>query len=238
MKTAILVGYGEIGKAVKEVFKSTIDIHVYDYPIYEQVEYLDSYDLMFVAFPYDDDFIDQVKGYQERFNPKGTIIFSTVQIGTTDQIEHAVHSPIEGKHPNLAESIRLAPRWVGGESGHWNAFIADFFINCGLDVHFVLNAKTTEFLKLSSTSLYGVNIEFARYRKVVCDELGIDYRLVKEFDQDYNELYKMLGLEQYQRYILDPPEGPIGGHCVTENSVILNKFFPSKMLRMIFNKNE
>lgn len=239
MKKAILVGYGEIGKAVKEVFKNDIDIDVCDLKFMEHEYYDESYDLMFVAFPYDDDFVHNVGLYEHRFKPQGTIIFSTIQIGTIDKLSKfmdVVHSPVEGKHPDLADSIRFMTRWVGGIDSTTSLEIMMFFANSGLDLRLVIDAKATEFLKLSSTSLYGVNIEFARYRKSVCDSLGIDYNLVKEFDKDYNELYKKLGLEQYQRYILDPPKGIISGHCVVPNAKILDKLFPSELLKRIFRR--
>lgn len=249
----ILIGNGQIGHAVFEVFLSNqqrVDIvdkkWVLDDPVIkEAMGFKNSYDIMLVTIPYSDDFVQIVKDYQKQFNPKATIIFSTVAIGTTRQIPNAVHSPVEGRHPDLAESIRKMQRFIGGISQiplyNWNV-IVDFFRpairSIPMYYQIVDNSEHTEALKLMSTSLYGLNIEFARYRKEVADAIGMDYELVKAFDKAYNELYKELGLEQFQRYILDPPEGNLGGHCVTSNSKILNKQFPSIFLEEINRDKE
>jgi len=67
----------------------------------------------------------------------------------------------------------------------------------------------------------------------VCDELDLDFQAVKSWDRQYNDLYADLGMEQFSRYILDPPQGEIGGHCVVPNAVILNKQFPSPLVEEV-----
>jgi hypothetical protein len=226
---ALLMGFGEIGKGVYEVFQHVHEIHILDpkYPSYLPVE-LD-FDILLVAIPYSDHFVEAVTTTKEQYNIDAAIIFSTVAIGTTSKIPGAVHSPVEGKHPHLATSIRKMERWVGGESPKANFF----FRKAGINPKVVEKPEFTEFLKLRSTSLYGVNIEFARYSKQVCDDLGMDFHFVQAFDVDYNELYQNLGMPQYQRYILDAPEGVIGGHCIVGNSKILDAQYPSVFLKEI-----
>lgn len=234
----VLIGYGEIGKGVYEVFSPYHTIHRIDR------EYIDGvdpggYDALLVAIPYESDFIDIVKDYQALFAPHLTIIFSTVAIGTTTQIPNAVHSPVEGKHPDLAESIRIMPRFVGGVNEGNADLLAEFF--GGLEDYTVVpmtDSRHTEFLKLRSISLYGVNIEFARYTAEVCADLGMAWEYVKAFDAAYNMLYAQMGMLQYQRYILEPPEGNIGGHCVVPNSKILDKQYPSLFLKEINRDKE
>lgn len=226
---AILIGYGEVGRAVKEVFIKAHDIAIYDpNTCYHRPE-LGPYDIMLVCFPWDEMFFEYIEEYQAAFRPKGIIIFSTVPIGTTRKIPNAVHSPIEGKHPNLADSICIMRRWVGGFSD----VAKEFFEQAGIEPYFVEMPEWTEFLKLRSTSLYGVNIEFARYSKKIADDLGMSWELVKMFDEDYNDLYCVLDLPQYQRYILEPPEGMIGGHCVVPNAKMLDEQYPSIFLKEI-----
>lgn len=227
-----MVGFGEIGRAVCEVFGDKHNIDIYDAEFKERPTGI--YDILLVAIPYTDKFIDIVNGYRVDYGVKATVIFSTVAIGATRKIPGAAHSPVEGKHPELAKSIRIMPRWVGGH----NNVIARFFKEAGFEPVYVEMPEWTEFLKLSSTSLYGLNIEFARYRKSVCDKLGMDFGLVKRFDWHYNELYDSLGMPQFQRYILDPPEGNIGGHCVVPNARILDKQYPSLFLKEIYRDKE
>lgn len=224
---AIIVGYGEIGKALETVFSPFHEISVCD--IGYTSDWKDC-DILLVSIPYSDKFVEIVEKYQDRYKPKATIIFSTVAIGTTSGIKNAVHSPVEGKHPELAESIKSMRRWVGGE----NEDVLAFLKIAKMDVIVVKEPEFTEFLKLRSTSKYGINIEFARYEKSVCDSIGMDFILIKEFDCDYNHLYRKMGIRKFQRYILDPPEGEIGGHCIVPNAKILDEQYPSELLKQIY----
>jgi hypothetical protein len=187
------------------------------------------FDMMFVAIPYTDKFVDIVADYQKKYEPKNIIIFSTVAIGTCDKLG-AVHSPVEGMHPNLANSIKTATRWLGGECKEF----LDLLSMAKIKYKQVAEPKYTEFLKLRSTSLYGLNIEFARYGKKVADEIGMEFEFIKDFDRDYNRLYQNLGKTEYHRYILNPPTGKIGGHCVVPNAKILDEQYPDEFLKRIY----
>ena len=190
--------------------------------------------MLLVAIPYTDKFIEIIQDYQDKIKPEATIIFSSVAIGTC-KLLNAVHSPIEGMHPDLAQSFKIHKRWVGGH----NLIASQFFWNAGIKIMQVSEPEYTEFLKLRSTSLYGLNITFARYVKEVSDKLKMPFELTKNYDEDYNELYDTLGLKQFHRYILDAPVGRIGGHCICENSIILDKQFPNILLKEIYGyKNQ
>jgi hypothetical protein len=228
----ILVGYGQIGRAVTQVFSGFHDIDTYD--ITDEIKPKGIYDLLLVCIPYSKDFVKAVNAYRKEYEVQGTIIFSTVPIGTTRKIPGAVHSPVEGKHPDLAESILLMPRWIGGQS----YLATQFFEKTKMEVRHADKPEFTEFLKLQSTSNYGINIEWARYCKWVSDRLGMDYDLVKRFNRDYNELYLDLNLDQFQRYILDPPKGNIGGHCVVPNARMLDAQYPNLFLKEIYRDKE
>jgi hypothetical protein len=229
---AILAGYGQIGRAVYSVYSEYHTIDVYDSTFKEMPE--GKYDILLVAIPYTADFVKIVNDYRGEYGVRATIIFSTVAVGTTSQIIGAVHSPVEGKHPQLEHSIQIMRRWVGG----YNKTAENFFKEAGIKPVFVDRPEHTEFMKLSSTSLYGLNIEYARYRKEVCDKLGMDFELIRQFDADYNKLYQELGMPQYQRYILNPPEGNISGHCIVPNSIILDAQYPSIFLKEIYRDKE
>lgn len=190
------------------------------------------FDVLLVCIPYSDKFVEIVREEQKLYGVKATIIFSTVAIGTTRQIESAVHSFVEGRHPDLAKSILSMPRWIGGEGGE-SDLARRFFEAVNFYVRCLPRPEWTEWLKLRSTSKYGVNIEWTRYEDKVCSELGMPYEWVRLFDRDYNDLYKSLGLDCFQRYLLEPPRGKISGHCVRPNAEILNKQYPSFFLKAI-----
>lgn len=228
------MGYGEVGKGVADFFDEFHIIEIHDpakgYRVAKQ-----SCDVLLVAIPYNHDFIATVQRYQRDYEPRGTIIFSTVAIGTTKQIDNAIHSPIEGKHPHLEDSIRIMQRWVGGPKLR---VLENFFAAANLKPMWVKNPDWTEFLKLYSTSKYGVNIEYARYAKTVADSIEMPFEYTKLFDEAYNHLYTVLGQKQFQRYVLDAPDGIIGGHCIRPNSLILDEQFPSVFLKLIKNGGE
>jgi len=228
---ALLLGYGEVGKAVYQLFKDKHNVDISSLDFEQLTRPIDNNQILLVAIPYNDDFISTVKKYQGMINVDSTIIFSTVPIGTSKSL-NAVHSPVEGKHPNLVESLRVMHRWLGG----YNKIASQFFWNAGIKVTQVPKAAFTEFLKLRSTSLYGVNIEFARYTKTVVDDLKMPFDLVKDFDKDYNELYATMNMKQFQRYILDAPEGDIGGHCVVPNAILLDEQYPNIFLKEVYKK--
>lgn len=229
----LVVGYGEIGKAVKEAI--TPSAQVYDLNIKNNHK-LDSkdVDVMHVCFPYNVRFVENVQDYIARFQPHHVVIYSTVPIGTTRQVAGwAVHSPVEGKHPDLALSIRYMERWIGYNSDQEKLFFNGYFLERGFKTKLIKNTDFTEALKLLSTTEYGVNIEFARYKAHVAESLGMNYELTKEWNTEYNKLYKNLGLNEFQKFILDAPEGPKGGHCITPNARLLNEQHPSKFTKIV-----
>lgn len=223
---AILVGFGEIGKGVYEVFGKYHQIETYDIKSGKKPE--GSYDVLLVAIPFLDNFSEVIRDYQKEFGAKATIIFSTVPVGTCGPLG-AVHCPVEGKHPQLAESIRISDKWVGGTDKVATSFIeqAEF------KVISLEKPEYTEFLKLRSTTVYGLNIEFARYSKKVCDEIGLDFEQTKNWDGWVNGIYDHFGMEWAKRYVLDAPSGSKGGHCVTPNAKILSEQFPSPLVEIV-----
>jgi hypothetical protein len=225
----LVIGFGEIGQGVYEAFSQYHDLHYIDV-IKGSNATRESYDILLVCIPYSEGFIDYVKDYQIMYNPKGTIIFSTVPIGTTRQLSLTVHSPIEGKHPNLAESILKFHRYVGGI----NQTAVDFFMEAYINPTYFMKPEVTELLKLQSTTNYGINIEYARFVKELCDKYDVDYKFVKDFNTAYNELYEGTG---YKRYILDPPKDKIGGHCVVPNAKLLSKSIKNKFLEILEANN-
>jgi len=174
----------------------------------------------------------QVGEYRYKYKSKHTIIYSTVPIGTCGLLD-VTHSPVEGRHPNLEKSIRTMVRWLGSKNKSELDFFDKLFKEKNIKTRLVDSPEFTEFLKLRSTSKYGVNLVWADYEKSVADDLGMDFELLKEFDRNYNELYEKLDEDWAKRYVLDPPGGKINGHCVVPNSILLDKQYPNQMLKMI-----
>lgn len=226
----VIVGFGEIGRAVAAVLREPAG--VVD-PGQKMDNDLRNVDVMHVCFPYSEGFITYVKTYIKRFKPEHVIIWSTLPIGTTRRIPGAVHSPVEGVHPELALSIRSMVRWVGANDRSEGIFFAEYFLGLFMKPRVVNNSDFTEALKLLSTTEYGINIEFARYKKQVADDIGMNYEMTKEWNQDYNRLYHNLGMDWANKYVLDAPEGKKGGHCVTPNALLLYKQYPDELVKIV-----
>lgn len=224
----LLVGCGEMGNSIFDVFYTYHNITKYDIKSSEKP--IGEFELLLVSFPYSKNFVSEVLNYVKEYNVKSIIIFSTVAIGTTSKIPNAVHCPIEGKHPFLAPSIKAMQLFLGGST----VLVNRFFEMAEIEPIILEKPEFTEFLKLQSTSNYGLMIEYARYVKQVCDKLNMDYEYVKTFNKAYNELYEQLDMPNVKRYILDPPVGKIGGHCVVPNAKILDEQFESPLLKEIY----
>lgn len=222
MKSFIL-GLGEVGSALKEIFNKADPYHFYDNwagadlegsfgDIQRQV------DVLHVCIPYSDNFSRTVVEFQERFNPTYTIIHSTVPVGTSRELK-AIHSPIRGIHPNLESGIRTFPKFLGGEKA---SDVADYFRRAGIKVILFDKPETTEALKLFDTEYYKTCIEFAQRVKLFCEKNNLNFSEVYTIPNiTYNEGYTKLGMPEVVRPVLQPIMKEIGGHCLVPNSKLI-----------------
>ena len=226
----LIVGIGEVGGALKLVLNKEEDVQFKDI---EDKHIALPIDFMHVAIRYTDDFVKIVKKYIRDYKPKHVIVYSSVPVGTTKKLgKNVVHSPVEGLHPHLKQSLGNFTRFIGGTSEETLKATLDLwskYARCKI----VRDSRFTEFLKLYSTSTYGINIVWADYGDKWAKKLGMDYALIKEFNTQYNELYHRLKRPQFKRYVLNPPHGRIGGHCITPNAELLDGQEPHEMLKMI-----
>lgn len=225
----IVVGMGQIGGAVYQVLSdagnevSTLDINS---------EPVKNTEILHICFGYTDRFVQEVQRYQKFYKPRLTIIYSTVAVGITKGLTQTVHSPVEGRHPRLYYSIKAGTRYIGYNSvldGRLAEEIWSPITECAL----LPNSDWTEFLKLASTSKFGINLVWEDYVASVGKELGMPHEAAKDWDKAYNKLYKKLRFPQFRKYVLDAPEGKVGGHCVVPNAELLDVQFPNDMLKMI-----
>ncbi|MCL5667313.1 MAG: NAD-binding protein [Patescibacteria group bacterium] len=222
MKT-VIIGLGEVGKALYEILSEhykTVgfdknDWHAnFDYDGEENCET----EVMHVCIPYFDNFVEIVGQYQQKFQPKITIIHSTVPVGISRRCG-AVHSPIRGIHPNLEGGIRTFVKFLGGEQA---SEVADYFRRAGLKVHLCDEPETTELMKLMDTEYYRVCIEFAQRVKNLCRMYEVPFSDAYRLSNlTYNEGYTKLGHPEFVRPVLEPIMKEIGGHCVLPNKRIL-----------------
>ena len=213
--TSLILGKGEVGRALCEVLRSPQNpVVILDKGDITEIEP----DILHICFPYSDEFIVEVKRYQETYRPKHTVIHSTVPVGVSRQLG-AIHSPIRGIHPNLESGIRTFPKFLGGKQA---SEVADYFRRAGLKVIIFDKQETTEALKLFDTEYYRHNIEFAHRVKKYCDKHNLNFSEVYTIpNQTYNEGYTKLGMPEVVRPVLQPIMKPLGGHCLVPNAELI-----------------
>ena len=218
MTQSIIIGSGEIGKALYKVLKDTHDIVIRDT---EPLE-VDKVNVMHICFPYSEGFCGYVEAYKKEYNPDFTVIHSTIPVGTATKCG-AFHSPVRGVHPNLEGGIRTFVKYLAPR----NLELADYFKKAGIKIKQLEKPETTELAKMLSTTYYGLAISFHSYANKLAKETGTGFESVMtEFNTTYNQGYKELGMDNVVRPVLFfPKDDIIGGHCVTQNATLLKELY-------------
>ena len=231
---SVIIGYGEIGKAVGDFFDipDFIDLN-------QSRRSQMHYDYMHVAIPWSKTFVQDVSQYIYEIEPQLTIVHSTIPLGTTRKLMGPkVHFPVRGRHTNLAKGIKDYEAFIGYNSIYEKRIMEEYLDGLGMEVTYCKGYECTEGAKLLSLLQYGMNIEFARYAKEICDRWNISYtQSVKLYTESYNDGI-LEDNPQLVKTILDPPSGEIGGHCVLPAIKILNENDPSKILKSILERND
>lgn len=211
--SSIIAGLGEVGKGLNEILSRKYTCSPLDIDMKPDI---DRCGILNICFPYSDKFVGQVNDYVERYKPDLTIIHSTVPVGTTRQINgNKVHSPIRGKHPDMAKGIETYTKFIGYENLEEGVKAVWYFENVGLRCLPLKKYETTELAKILSLVRYGMNIVFTKDQKDLCDKLGLDYEdVVNHWERTLNFGQNAIGQSHLNRPILEPLESPIGGHCV------------------------
>jgi len=242
MKNIIILGYGQIGKSIDGIYNGFGEFAVHykdkdkETPGIEFLE-KDEVDIMHVCIPYNEAFNDAVIKELNLYNPKLTIIHSTVKVGTTRNLQEAtgnfiVHSPIMGVHPNLTESIKTFTKILGGIDHEAVQHAEYHFGALGIKTIIYGSPEESELSKLLSTTYYYHCINFMKHTHMLCEKYNVDFEQVYGFTNEiYNEGYEKMGMEFVKRPILKYIPGNTGGHCLVPNAEILkNEFKPAKRL--------
>lgn len=219
----LVIGLGEVGASLVEVFKCDGEDKFKNITAKEK-----SYDFLHIVFPFSKDFIKDTKGYIKKYNPKYTIIHSTVPIGTSEKLG-ALHSPIRGVHPHLEKSVKIFKKFLGGKNC---LKIAKEFKKFGIDCVCVKSSRDTEALKLWDTTQYGVFIMLNKEIYNFCKKNNLDFDIVyTQANKTYNEGYMKMLRREVVRPFLEYRNEKIGGHCVISNCKILKSQSAKSILK-------
>ena len=235
-----ILGYGEIGKSIEEVYKKSkkkYKVQIRDL----NTDNFNDVDILNVCIPWSENFVSVVTDTIKEFSPELTIIHSTVVPKTTLTLQNlispdccVVHSPVRGVHPNLYEGLKTFTKYIGTDYRVCGEKASSHFTDLSLPYKVIQGSTTTELAKLMSTSYDGVVIAWHQEMKDMCDFYSVNFDdAVTEWNTTYNEGYTKLGSPHFVRPILYPPGGKIGGHCVTPNADLLKQGFTGDCLDLI-----
>lgn len=212
---SVVIGAGEIGRAIHSVLDSHYPVFLYDV-LKDDADVVHDVDFLHVCFPWSEDFVSEVERYQRMFKPKHTMVHSTVPVGTCKSLG-VVHTPVRGKHWTMYRSLKTYTKFFGGPDA---SACADLFLRIGVPVHVFQKAETTEFGKILETSYLGLNIRWAQEVDFYAKAYGLSYTEVwDKFIATYNEHCEELGQPKFPALV--PIQEKIGGHCVLPNLAFL-----------------
>lgn len=229
-KTMVL-GLGEIGRPLLDVIsKHHLTIGVDITPLAEAPGDID---VMHVCYPFKiDDFVGETVRYMEKYQPRLTVINSTVAVGTTRTIADrtgmaVVNSPVRGKHIRMTQDLLRYHKFVGGTDSKAAEKAAKHFESVGMPVRVLSSAEATELAKLTETTYFGVIIAWAQEVERYCDQFGVKY-------DEVVSIYEEVPFFPPVKYF----PGVIGGHCVMSNIEILRGVVKSDLLEAVQFSNE
>lgn len=243
----LIVGLGEVGHTLYELFRESGKFDVYGFDVDDrkmrkmvgEIEPPKKVDVMHICYPCSEqeEFVQATLNYIRKIRPRLTIIESTVPPGTTQRIYELskstlVHSPIQGIHKTLEamkSDIIFWGKYVGGATREATSIARKHFKKLGLKVKVLKTPVETELAKLFETT----------YRAWMIACFQEMHRISRHFGADFNEVIDMLEVIHRARFN-KPLHYPdvIGGHCLIPNAELLLKSYDSMFLRLILESNE
>jgi UDP-N-acetyl-D-mannosaminuronate dehydrogenase len=226
----MVVGLGEVGKPLLQLVSRHHRAIGVDLAVL--TEEAGEVTVLHVCYPFQiKDFVGETARYIERFNPKLTIINSTVAVGTTRRIANrtgaqVVNSPVRGKHTRMLDELQHYTKFIGAIDPGAARVAAEHFQSLGLGTRVLSCPEATELAKLCETTYFGLLIAWAQEIERYCDTTGTDYEQIVSFCDEVKFLPPV-------RYF----PGIIGGHCVLPNIDILKSLTGAQLLEAVHTSN-
>jgi len=245
VKKIALLGTGEVGGAIKKIAKEKgFKVLVRDLK-YDEFDG-GSIEALHVCVPQKDGkFTDIVSHAVLASNPKLVIIHTSTAPGTTEKVFKKIniptaHSPIRGDHPDLYNSVKnIFVKYVGGVDETSTKLAIAHLKKIGIrKVKNGGSALNTELGKMVNILGFTWSIIFSKWVKEICDDLGADFDMVyKDFTETYNKGYEK-NRSDVRQPVLKPVKGPIGGHCIIPDTILVDGVYKSDLTKFILKKDE
>jgi len=233
----LIIGMGEVGSAIAKLAEKKHTVTKLDRESYSKQT---GFDVMHICFPWSRGFVYLADEYIRRYEPKLTIIESTVEIGTTRKIAKLskrpiAHSPVRGKHPDIYGGLLKYAKMVGGMDRNSKRAAMKYYLGLGVKVKGFEKPETTELGKILSTTYYMSMITWHQEMWRICQHFGVN------FDE---------AVTQFSETCTIDPEGKIprptyyvdfngiGGHCLVPNMALLRRHYNSKYLEAMVESNK
>jgi len=243
----LIVGLGEVGRPLFELIKESDQYDVYGWDLdqakiekLEQPSLPKTVDIMHICLGCSkrETFITIVRDYIEKFDPKLTIINSTVppetslELYRTSKEAQIAYSPIRGVHKGddyMKWEIKRWTKYIGGTTKEAAEAAQRHFEKVGLKTKILTSSTETELAKLYETT----------YRAWMISCFQEMHRIAAHFNANFDDAVDFI--EDTHRERLDRPvmfPGEIGGHCLIPNTKLLLESYDSEFLRLILKSNE
>lgn len=230
---SLIIGSGQVGTALKENIQKFHETFIRDVSDFG----LDGVEVLHICYPDHEGFEQTTKDYIHQYQPKVTIIHSSVRVGTTKKCgENVVYSPVRGRHPNLSSEMKLFVKFIGGGNDDCRMVARDYLRECGFVVVNSNDAESLELFKVISNIHMGWEIAWRQEVGRILDHFGVGSLEYEDWERTYRDGYISIKDWNLMRSVMRPD--PIGGHCILPCVDLLRSQIDSKALDFIIESNE
>ena len=221
VKRVLVVGLGHVGKPLLKIVKGVYEAEGLD--LYHREDLLDfKPDVLHICYPWTEAFLAATNEYVTLFDPKLVLIESTVPPYTTQTVAKwnkipLCHSPVRGrKADGWGWCFNAYTKFIGPVLPEYGRAAARYYQSLGFKTRVCRSPLETEFMKLFSTTYYGLLISWFQEVHRICTAFGVRESEVVEFIR--TDETESGGLHRRPTFF----PGVIGGHCVIPNAEMLN----------------